>query len=162
MPLKGSQTPEHGWEEHFICDTGGIPASRQRPLAHRSTANEMRVHIQRAGIDGTKGQRVQRIVLVDRQHTTGLGHARQLGQPAIVLDVRDMVKYAGRKNDVLALVRKRYALIDQDIILVTGKARLRYFDASGRNISAVDGGIGEILAEIGKRVANTAAEIQDI
>ena len=79
----------------------------------------------------------------------------------IVLFVRDMVKHAGREDDILALGRKRDYIVDQNETLVTGKALSCDVNAARRNVAANQSGLAQMFPEIGKRIADAGTEIED-
>lgn len=101
-------------------------------------------------------------MFVDHQQATSLADPLQLQQPGDMLAFRNMMKDAGRKDDINAGIRERKTIIfDPNITLPARKTGLGEFHAAFRNIRTNNIMIAKILAEEGNRVPDAAAEIQN-
>ena len=123
----------------------------------------MSIGVERAIAHRMPSKRVERIMFKDHHMPAGAGHTAYFSEPIDMLGVVNVVKHARGEHQVKSAVRRRQLAIgDQQLRFVAAMQPPSRFQAFGRYIRRGGRDIGKIPPERRKRIADPAAEIQNL
>src|SRR5262249_7378255 len=163
VPLEATQRSERLRKEYPVFQAGMGEAGLGNPAGQYAPANEPRVYIELACPDGESGQWIERVVLEDEQPAGRAKDAVDLAEQRHVPVVFDVVEHAGRKGEVESSIRKRQGdSIEGRELGKSRKPRCRHRQRSARDVSTGHAGGREVLAKVGYRGADPAAEVEEV
>ena len=145
-------------EAPFQC----AEASLSHPPEHGAGADQSGVLVERTGLDRVDGQRVDWIVLEDRDGAVLAQRPPHFRKQRHVLRRADMMEHAGGERHVEAMRSERQRrTVEMREIRQVAEACARDVQAPARNVDADDLGIRKMSAQVDDGVADPATEIED-
>ena len=133
--LERTQPREAAREKQIVLNAGRRPSRGTQSLRQTARKNQFGVLVERTRIHRMNRQRVQRIMLEDRDQATRSRDPVQLLQPRHMLLVGDVMEHAGRECDIeRAGFAGDAAVLDQNIVAVAGVTLFAQREAALRDV----------------------------
>jgi hypothetical protein len=115
--LDGTEQGKRTRKKQIVSNPRGRPTSFSQSLRQIAGKNELRIHVERAGVYRMDGKGVQWIMLEDGDQSARFRNPVKLPEPHGVLVMGDVVKDACRKDQVESIRFGGYAVIfDQKVV----------------------------------------------